>query len=389
MEHRHRIQYILITKDYFPYHYGGMANYYRGYVDGFGDELRVLIPDTATRLTDDSSETRVKKVRPSATRPSSLVHRIAVYRQAARLIAGFDGKTVLLCGNFRPYLDVCYWLKKKYGVVVYSFFHGNDLLRVVKRLSRNPIKRRKYVRLFRACDGFVANSRYTMSLIPDEYQKNKHLIVAPPGISSCYMNQPVYEPRFDGEFDAQLMTVCRLDHRKGVHRVLESVKILNERGITCFYNVVGKGDLDMYEALASSLGVSGQVAFHGYKTDEETLALLRDTDIFVMPSSVAVENNDVEGFGIVFLEANALGKPVIGANTGGIPDAVEDGASGLLVRDPEDAGEIADKIEALCKDRDRAVQLGRYGHGRVNRYFQYPFLAGKLKHEIAQRFRQA
>jgi len=378
------VQYLLISKDYYPYHYGGMANYYRGYADGFGDDIRVLIPGNNSILPDGQIDHRVVPIYTRSNNPSSFFHRRTVYRKAARLIEEGAGPWVVLCGNFRPYADVCYWLKKKYNVAVYPFFHGNDLLRVLKRLANNPLKRWKYDKLFLACDGFIANSRYTMSLIPEEHKYKKKIIIAPPGVDAGYAHRSIKEPLFAGDYDIRLITVCRLDHRKGVHNVIESVKILKERGISCYYDVIGKGNVERYRSIASSSGVADRVAIHGYKNETDKIALLKVSDIFIMPSQISEKNNDVEGFGIVYLEASAFGKPVVAANTGGIPDAVIDGRNGLLVRDPDDPVEIADKIETLYRDKNMAIQLGRHGHERVNKKFLYPSLAEALKKEISK-----
>lgn len=83
-----------------------------------------------------------------------------------------------------------------------------------------------------------------------------------------------------------------------------------------------------------------------------------------MPSRDIKEKGDVEGFGIVFLEANYYRLPVIGGNSGGIPDAVRDSVTGYLV-DPLNEKEIADRIEQLVMDEDLARTLGDNGYDWV------------------------
>jgi phosphatidylinositol alpha-1,6-mannosyltransferase len=88
------------------------------------------------------------------------------------------------------------------------------------------------------------------------------------------------------------------------------------------------------------------------------------SDVVVMPSREQVAACDVEGFGMVFLEANACGKPVVGGRSGGIPEAIVDGITGVLVnpREPED---IANALTRLLVDGDLAIRLGRQGRLRV------------------------
>jgi len=83
-----------------------------------------------------------------------------------------------------------------------------------------------------------------------------------------------------------------------------------------------------------------------------------------MASRAREREGDVEGFGLVYLEANACGKPVIGGRSGGVPDAVLDGVTGLLV-EPTDTDDIAAAIIKLLADRDYARRLGENGRRRV------------------------
>lgn len=91
-----------------------------------------------------------------------------------------------------------------------------------------------------------------------------------------------------------------------------------------------------------------------------------------------VEACDVEGFGLVFLEANACGKPVIGGRSGGIPEAVVDGVTGLLV-DPHDSEDIANAIARLLMDSELSNRLGRQGRLRVARDFTWSQVGDRVQ----------
>jgi phosphatidylinositol alpha-1,6-mannosyltransferase len=101
----------------------------------------------------------------------------------------------------------------------------------------------------------------------------------------------------------------------------------------------------------------------GKLPENELMAAFSIADIFLMPNR-ALENGDIEGFGIVFLEANAFGKPVIGGNTGGVVEAIEDGVSGILV-DSEDPNAVKNAIVRLLKDDSIREKMGRQGRERV------------------------
>ena len=98
--------------------------------------------------------------------------------------------------------------------------------------------------------------------------------------------------------------------------------------------------------------------------------LLAACEMLVMPSRAILRRGDTEGFGMVFLEAGACGKPVVGGDSGGIRDAVVDGETGLLV-DPEDPAEVGAAICRLLSDRELAARLGERGRQRVLERFDF------------------
>ncbi|MGH9689644.1 MAG: glycosyltransferase, partial [Candidatus Acidiferrales bacterium] len=91
-----------------------------------------------------------------------------------------------------------------------------------------------------------------------------------------------------------------------------------------------------------------------------------------------LESGDVEGFGLVYLEANACGKPVIAGRSGGVSDAVVDGVTGFLV-DPSSSEEIAAAIVRILSSPDLAARLGNQGRERVLREFTWPRAAARIR----------
>ena len=104
--------------------------------------------------------------------------------------------------------------------------------------------------------------------------------------------------------------------------------------------------------------------FLGYVPADELPALYAACDIFAMPSRALSQRDGIEGFGIVFLEAAAASKPVVGGRSGGIPEAVHDGVTGRLV-DPDDVDQLAEVLIDLLRDRDLAARLGTNGRRKV------------------------
>ncbi len=163
-----------------------------------------------------------------------------------------------------------------------------------------------------------------------------------------------------------LLSVSRLAERyKGHDMVIRALPLIRAKVPGVTYAIVGDGWLRPYlERLAASLGTRDAVVFAGEVSDAELDTWYRRCEVFILASRESAVGGGSEGYGIVFVEANLRGKPVIGGRSGGIPDAVVDGVTGLLVN-PEDAGEIADAVILLLCDRPLAARLGVAGHRRA------------------------
>lgn len=173
-----------------------------------------------------------------------------------------------------------------------------------------------------------------------------------------------------------LLTVGRLVPRKGIDTVIRALPAVLQALPDVAHVVVGTGpDRSRLEALAVDEGVENHVHFQGAVSYNELPFYYSTADLFVMPARE--EPPDVEGFGIVFLEANACGTPVVGSRTGGIPDAIVEGKTGVLAS-PTDAASVANAIEQLLTDADRAAEMGRRGRERVVREATWDHVATRL-----------
>lgn len=157
--------------------------------------------------------------------------------------------------------------------------------------------------------------------------------------------------------------VARLTERKGFKNLFEAVKLLADEGRTLKCLVVGGGaSTEKIAALknhAASLGISEHILLTGRRGDiPDILSLL---DVFILPSLA-------EGLGRSLLEAMAAGKPIVASTVGGIPEAIEDGKSGLLVK-PDDSRALAHAIGLLLDNPEKAQELGRASRKRAELLF--------------------
>jgi len=155
--------------------------------------------------------------------------------------------------------------------------------------------------------------------------------------------------------------IGRLIARKGFDKAIEAINIVNKKGYNVHYVIAGLGD--MYDLLCKKiedLGLQSTVSLVGKLSHDELTAFYQGCDIFLMPNR-ELENRDTEGFGLVFLEANAFKKPVIGGRYGGAVDAIIHEETGLLV-DSKSANEIADAIIKLVDDQTLRCAMGEKGY---------------------------
>jgi phosphatidylinositol alpha-1,6-mannosyltransferase len=175
-----------------------------------------------------------------------------------------------------------------------------------------------------------------------------------------------------------------VDAYKGHDMVIRAMPLILAKAPGTRYVIVGDGPLRAWLArLAASLGVADAVRFVGEVADDEVDAWYRRCDVFVLASRESEVSGGAEGYGLVFVEASLHGKPLVAGRSGGIPDAVIDGETGLLV-DPLDPGDIADAITRVLGEPDLAARLGRAGHRRAVEELSWPRSAEQFARLLAQ-----
>lgn len=176
-----------------------------------------------------------------------------------------------------------------------------------------------------------------------------------------------------------VVCVSRLVPRKGQDTLIRAMpRILREVPDTVLLIVGGGGYEKDLRRLAETTTVAESVRFTGAVPGEELPAHFGAGDVFAMPCRTRRRGLDVEGLGIVYLEASATGLPVIAGDSGGAPDAVLDGETGWVVRGGSVA-ETADRITALLKDPELRRRMGERGRAWVAERWRWDLLAGRLE----------
>ncbi len=200
-------------------------------------------------------------------------------------------------------------------------------------------------------DFVIANSNFTKDLVIKLGFKKNNVKVINPGCSypvEISKNSKQFAQSIYGNSFPKLITISRLDGRKSHQNILMTIKNLLPKFPKLKYISIGDGEKkDNLVKLKEELNLSKEVSFIYNSTEQEKLALLEQSDVFVMPS--IVYKKSVEGFGITYIEAASYGKPSIGGIFGGESDAIIEGETGYLC-DGNDLNAIYETLFKILKD---------------------------------------
>ncbi|MEV6160418.1 glycosyltransferase family 4 protein [Streptomyces sp. NPDC052052] len=248
-----------------------------------------------------------------------------------------------------------------------------------------PGARRLLRRIGEGTDTITYLGEYTRSRIADALSPGAagRMIQLPPGV-----DEKTFHPDSGGDLvRARLglsdrpVVVCvsRLVPRKGQDTLIRAMPAILARLPDAVLLVVGGGPYEKeLKRLAAETGVADAVRFTGAVPWDELPAHYGAGDVFAMPCRTRRGGLDVEGLGIVFLEASATGLPVVAGDSGGAPDAVLDGETGWVVRGGF-AEESADRIVTLLRDPELRQRMGERGRAWVEEQWRWDLLAERLR----------
>lgn len=344
---------LLITLEY-PPQIGGVAHYYKNLV-------KHLSADKITVLDNQNNQLLSWPLWPKWL--SSFRH---VYKKIKK-----EKIEIILVGQILPLGTVALFFKKIFKLPYVVITHAMDVLLP----QRYPRKKWLVKQILKNAQAITTVSNFTkkqLQKLIDPVQWHKiHLISPCPNVEASKIN---YELPKTGKI---ILSVGRLVKRKGFAKVIAILPELLKKFPDLSYYIIGEGEeKENLKRQAQGLPVT----FLGFVPDEELSHYYQLADVFVMPALDLPYN--VEGFGIVYIEANAFGKPVVAGKTGGVEDAIIDGQTGFLV-DPRDQKMLAQAVERLLADEQLARKLGTNGFKRVKEQFQWTNQAKKLENLLS------
>ena len=279
---------------------------------------------------------------------------------AARLVKRHD-INVICIGELVAGSWIGIALSKLFKCKLVVYVHGEEITTASSgRLYAN--RRKQYLA---AADKIVAVSSFTCDALTLQMDvKPESIVLIHNGVDTDRFSPGPRDPsliaRHGLEGKKIILTVGRLIPRKGIDMTIRAMAAVVRARDDVHYLIVGDGGIRAELAqLIVAEGLGKHVTIVGKVTDQELLDYLRTCDLFVMPNRT-MPDGETEGFGLVFREANACHKPVIGGRAGGAVEAVVDGKSGLLV-DGTNPQEISDAILRILSDPVLVANLADYG----------------------------
>jgi len=252
------------------------------------------------------------------------------------------------------YLAPLAWLlARRLGLPFVVYAYGQEVWRGGRRTGLRPLDGRLRGTALRKADRVLVPGSFTAGLISDWDVQPERIVSVPYGAEPQPATSP---PR-----GTRLLSVARLVPRKGIDTAIGAMRRLPAE---VHYRIVGSGpDEQRLRNLAMASGVGRRVQFLGRLDDSELAGEYQRSTMFVLPARRTSEG-DLEGYGLVYFEAAAWGRPVIAGRSGGEIDAVVDGRTGMLVNG-DSIDEVAMAIASLLNDRPRLQDLGAAGRQRV------------------------
>ncbi|WP_262282376.1 glycosyltransferase family 4 protein [Micromonospora sp. MA102] len=300
-----------------------------------------------------------------------------VARRAARLARAYDCDTVWF-GAAAPLGLLAAGLRRRAGIRrAVALTHGHEAGWATLPGARTALRR-----IGRGVDVTTYLGEYTRVRLARVLDGVTELRRLAPGV-----DVDTYHPGVDGErvrlrlgLADRPVVVCvsRLVPRKGQDMLIRAMPEIRRRVPDAALLVVGGGPYRAaLQKLARQTGVERDVVFTGSVPSAELPAHYAAGDVYAMPCRTRNRGLDVEGLGIVYLEASATGLPVVAGDSGGAPDAVREGETGYVVRG-RDVPQLADRVATLLADRDLARQLGAAGRAWVEREWRWETQAERM-----------
>ncbi|MBB3051931.1 phosphatidylinositol alpha-1,6-mannosyltransferase [Prauserella isguenensis] len=369
---------LLVTND-FPPRPGGIQSYLQAFTSRLPSEDLVVYAPAWERASGSSSAFDARQPYEVVRHPTALMLPTPdVLRRAKELVASRECDTVWF-GAAAPLALLGAPLRAAGARRVVASTHGHEV-----GWSMLPAARQALRRIGDTTDVVTYVSDYTRKRFAAAFGRFAGLEHLPSGVDPETFRPDAaardeLRTRYGLGDRPTVVCVSRLVPRKGQDMLIRALPAIRERVPGAALLVVGGGPYrGQLGSLAQQLGVADDVVLTGSVPAEELPAHYAAGDVFAMPARTRGKGLDVEGLGIVYLEASATGLPVVAGNSGGAPETVLDEVTGHVV-DGRRLEQLVDTLSALLADPVRARAMGEAGRRWVSEHWRWDVLARRLE----------
>jgi phosphatidylinositol alpha-1,6-mannosyltransferase len=282
----------------------------------------------------------------------------------------------LHCGKLLPEGWLAWLVRLRTGLPYWIYVHGEELQQGWQSRELGWMMRR----VFASASGIIANSQNTTELLRRDWRvPAAKLHTLNPGVDAgrfCPARRDAAVRRRLGWGERPVvLTVGRLQKRKGQDMLIRALVATRQRVPDVLYSIVGDGqERGALEKMVAEHGLAEHVELRGEPNDAELIERYQQCDLFALPNRTV--DGDFEGFGMVLVEAQACGRPVIAGDSGGTRETMDVGRTGLIV-DCTRPEPLAEAVCGLLLDGERRQRMGQAAREHVVSTFDWPQLAGR------------
>ena len=367
---------LLVTNDLGP-RAGGIESFVLGLLERV-EPNSVVILTSKQKNSDPFDQELLKKYGAVVIRDRSkiLLPTPRTTRKAIKIMKKYQATTIWF-GAAAPLALMARQLRNAGATNIVALTHGHEVW-----WAKLPIFRSAIAKISRDVDTLTYLGDFTKNAMLPVISNTSKLVKIAPGIDVNHFSPSEIDLKLIQKYRLQnrrvIVSVGRLVHRKGQDKLIEAMPEVLKRYPDAVLLLVGQGPIkSMLEKLIRHHGLENHVIFTGRIQFEDLPKYIQLGEIFAMPSRDRFFGLEVEGLGIVYLEASACGVPVIVGKSGGAPDAVIENKTGLTV-DGTNPTEIAEAVCKLLSDKKLAKQMGDEGRKWVVENWRWEIWSDKF-----------
>jgi phosphatidylinositol alpha-1,6-mannosyltransferase len=373
---------LLVTNDLGP-RAGGIESFVLGLLEGV-EPNSVVILTSKQKNSEPFDQELLEKYGAEVIRDRSkiLLPTPRTTRKAIKILKKYHATTIWF-GAAAPLALMARQLRNAGATNIVALTHGHEVW-----WAKLPIFRSAIAKISRDVDTLTYLGDFTKNAMLPVISDTSKLVKIAPGIDVNHFSPSEIDLKLIEKYRLQnrrvIVSVGRLVHRKGQDKLIEAMPEVLKRYPDAVLLLVGQGPIkSMLEKLIRHHGLENHVIFTGRIQFADLPKYIQLGEIFAMPSRDRFFGLEVEGLGIVYLEASACGVPVIVGKSGGAPDAVIENKTGLTV-DGTNPTDIAEAVCKLLSDTKLAKQMGDEGRKWVVENWRWEIWSDKFNNLLSR-----